>query len=179
MFLSLLEKRRSIRKYLEKTIEPEKVDKLIEAALRSFSGKGGQPWEFVIVDDRDMLLKLSTAKPGGATFLKNATLGIVVCADQSSDTCVEDASIASAIIHLSATDLGLGSCWIQIRNRNHSDGRPAQEYIAELLGIPSNLMVLSVVAMGYPDESKDPHAKAALRFDKIHKGRFGTKMVGE
>ncbi len=177
MFISLLEKRRSIRKYMEKAVEPQKIDKLVEAALRSFSGKDGQPWEFVIVDDRQMLEKLSNSKPGGAAFLKHAALGMVVCADpEKSDTSVEDASVAAAIIHLAAADLDLGSCWIQIRNRSHQDGRLSQEYVAELLGIPPNVMVLAIIAIGYPAVAKAPHQKASLRFDKIHKGCFGTKM---
>ena len=124
MFMKLLEKRRSIRKFTEQTVEPEKVQVLIEAALRSPSGRGINPWEFIVVEDRKLLSKLADAKQHGAAFLKGAPLGIVVCANpEKSDTFVEDASIASIIIQLAAESLGLGSCWIQMRNRNHRDGR--------------------------------------------------------
>lgn len=177
MLESLLEKRRSIRKYSDRKIEPEKINALMEAALRSPSGKSLCPWEFVVVDEPEMLEKLSDAKPAGAAFLKNAPLGIVICADQDkSDTCIEDASIAAIILQLAATDMDLGSCWIQFRNRNHKDGRPSPQYIAELLDIPPHYMIQAVVAIGYPAETKAPHKKEALKFEKVHKGRFGTKM---
>ncbi len=71
MFLSLVQKRRSIRKYLDKPVEKEKIELLIEAALRSPSSRGFNPWEFIVVTDRDLLEKLSKAKTHGASFLKN------------------------------------------------------------------------------------------------------------
>jgi nitroreductase len=124
-----------------------------------------------------MLEKLSTAKPAGAALLKNATLGIVICADQKkSDTCIEDASIAAIILQLAAESLGLGSCWVQLRNRKHEDGRSSQQYAAELLSIPDTYMIQAVMAIGYPAESKTPHKKENLHYGKIHKGRYGKKM---
>jgi len=115
MFLSLVTKRRSIRKYQEKPVEAEKIDILIETVLRSPSSRGLNPWEFVVVTDQGLLEKLSKAKPHGASFLKNAPMGIVVCADpEKCDVWVEDASIASIYIHLATESIGLGSCWIQI-----------------------------------------------------------------
>lgn len=169
MFMKLLEKRRSIRKFTEQTVEPEKVQVLIEAALRSPSGRGINPWEFIVVEDRKLLSKLADAKQHGAAFLKGAPLGIVVCANpEKSDTFVEDASIASIIIQLAAESLGLGSCWIQMRNRNHRDGRPAQEHIAELLEMPTDCIVQSVIAIGYPAETKAPHTRESLNFEKVH-----------
>lgn len=177
MFSTLLEKRRSIRQYSEKKIEPEKIDALIEAVLRTPSGKSIYPCEYIVVDDQQVLEKLSTAKPAGAALLKKATLGIVICADQEkSDTCIEDASIAAMILQLAAESLGLGSCWVQLRNRTHEDGRSSQQYAAELLGVPETYMILAVMAIGYPAESKPPHKKENLKYGKIHKGRFGEKM---
>jgi nitroreductase len=170
MFLNLLERRRSIRKFTDQVVEPEKVQILIEAALRSPSGRGINPWEFIILEDRQILSKLAEAKKSGAAFLKGATLGIVVCANpDKSDTFVEDASIASIIIQLAAESIGLGSCWIQMRNRNHRDGRPAQEHIEQLLEIPANCIVQSVIAIGYPAATKAPHPRESLNFEKVHK----------
>jgi nitroreductase len=177
MFHSLMHKRRSVRKYLERSIEPEKIDTLLEAALRAPSGKSKYPVEFIVVDDRDMLAKLSVSKPAGAAFLKHAALGVVICANQDkSDTCIEDASIASIVLQLAAESLGLGSCWIQLRNRTHEDGRSSQYYVAQLLDIPENYMVLAVMAVGYPAEAKAPHKRQTLKFEQVYKGRFGTKM---
>ena len=108
MFLSLIETRRSIRKYLRTRVESTKIDRLIEAALRSPSSKGSNPWAFIVVTEQEKLEKLSQAKPHGATFLKNAPLAIVVCANpDESDVWIEDASIASTFVMLAAESMDL------------------------------------------------------------------------
>ncbi len=176
MLVSLLQKRRSIRKFQDKKVEAAKVDALIEAALRSPSGNARYPWEFIVVNDRDLLEKLSQAKEHGAAFLAGAPLGIVVCADPAKqDVWIEDASIATTIIHLEATALGLGSCWIQIRERKNKSGQSAESVIAGLLGLPKNLKVLTMVAIGYPAEEKPGHAKDELLYGKVHYNRYGGK----
>ena len=175
MFIDLIRQRRSIRRYTSDVIETEKVELLEEAALRSPSSRGFNPWQFVFVTDPEMLGLLSKAKPHGSSFLKSAPLGIVVCADQEkSDVWVEDASIATIFIQLAAESLGLGSCWIQIRKRQHDNTQTAEAYIAELLNIPSNLKIESMIAIGYPAEKKNPHGKDSLQNEKIHINRFGT-----
>jgi nitroreductase len=109
MFSSLIQKRRSIRKFREKPVENEKIEILIEAALRSPSSRGHNPWEFIVVTEPGLLEKLSSAKMHGSEFLKNAPLGIVVCADEDKcDVWVEDCSIASTFIFLASESLGLG-----------------------------------------------------------------------
>ena len=177
MFISLLKERRSVRKYKDQPVESEKVDVLVEAALRSPSSRGFNPWEFIVVSDKDLLKKLSVAKPHGASFLKNAPLGIVVLANpEKSDVWVEDASIASILIHLAATSLGLGSCWVQMRKRMHDDTLSSEEYIRELLDIPSGMSVESIIAIGYPDEQKAPHGKENLAYEKVHGNGYGKKL---
>jgi len=174
MFLSLVQKRRSIRQYLERPVEKEKIELLVEAALRSPSSRGFNPWEFIVVTDRDLLEKLSKAKTHGASFLKNAPLGIVVCADpEKCDVWVEDASIASIFLHLAAESLELGSCWIQIRMRMHDQTKTAQEYVQELLNIPENLNVEAMIAIGYPAESKPPQRKENLPYEKVYYNEYG------
>jgi len=176
MLIALLQKRRSIRKFQDKEVEAEKIDTLIEAALRSPSGGAKKPWEFVVVTEKGILEKLSMAKEQGSALIKGASLGIVVCADPAKqDIWVEDAAIASTIIHLTAADLGLGSCWIQIRERKHKGDTPAESYIIELLSLPKNLKVLSMVAIGYPAEEKPGHEKEKLPYDKVHRNRYGQK----
>ena len=176
MLISLLQKRRVIRKFQNREVESEKIDTLIEAALRAPSGNARYPLEFVAVTDKNILEKLSQAKEHGSAFIKDASLGIVVCADPGKqDIWIEDAAIASTIVHLTAADLGLGSCWIQIRERKHKGDKPAESYIAEVLGLPKNLKVLSMVAIGYPAEEKPGHAKSELPYDKVHRNHYGKK----
>ncbi len=168
MFLELLKKRRSIRRYKEKSIEKEKIDILVEAALRSPSSRSLNPWKFVVVTDRSLLEELATAKPHGGSFIKDAPLAIVVCGDpDKSDVWVEDCSIASIILHLQATDLGLGSCWVQIRKRNRDEGQTAEDHVKEILGLDNRLMVEAIIAIGYPQEEKKEHAYDSLPFDKV------------
>jgi len=176
MLIKLLEKRRSIRKFLPTPVAPEQIDRLIEAALRAPSSRGFNPWEFIVITEPKLLEQLSAAKPHGASFLKRAPLGIVVCADtDKSDVWVEDTSIASILIHLAATSLGLGSCWIQIRKRMHDDHTSAEACIREILHIPGNLAVASIIAVGYPDETKKSHDKDSLQHEKVYLNRFGNR----
>ncbi|MCJ7593393.1 MAG: nitroreductase family protein [Desulfobacterales bacterium] len=173
MFIPLIQKRRSIRKFSDKPVESEKIDLLVEAALRSPSSRGFNPWSFVVVTDRGMLEKLSKAKLHGSAFLKKAPLGIVVCADpEKSDVWIEDASIATIFIHLAAASLGLGSCWIQIRERMQSETKTAQSYIQEVLGLPSNIQVLAMVGIGYAAEELSPHKIGDSEYEKVRLNTF-------
>ncbi len=174
MFAELIRNRRSMRHFQDRPIEPEKIDALVEAALRAPSSRGFNPWEFILVDRPDLLTQLATAKPHGASFLAGAPLGFVVCADpRRSDVWVEDCSIAVIFIQLMAESLGLGSCWIQIRKRRHADGRSARDHIADLLNIPAHLEVEAMLAIGYAAREKTPHSAAGLQFDKVHAGSYG------
>ena len=174
MFLSLAQDRRSIRKFKPKPIDPGQIDLLVEAALRSPSSMGKNPWSFIIVDDADQLKALASAKQFGSAFVKGAPLAIVICADpQISDVWIEDASIAAIYIHLAATSIGLGSCWVQIRNRMQNETTPSKAFVADLLGIEAHFEVLALVAIGYPDEEKPAHAIDSLQYEKVHKGEFG------
>ncbi len=167
--IELLRARRSIRKYTDKAIEPEKIEILKEAALRSPSSRNIDPWEFIFVTDRELLVKLSRSKPHGAKFLEGAALGIVVCADSSkSDVWIEDCSIVSILIQLVAQSIGLRSCWIQIRKRMFDDALTSGQYIKDLLNMPEQIEVESIVAVGYPAEEREPLPKDALEYEKIH-----------
>ena len=168
MFLDLLKKRRSIRRFQEKPVEKDKIDILVEAALRSPSSRSLNPWEFVVVTDRSLLEELATAKPHGGSFIENAPLAIVVCGDPGkSDVWVEDCSIAALILHLQAVDLGLGSCWVQIRKRNRNEGQTAEDYVKKILGLDSRLAVEAIIAVGYPQEEKKEHSRDSLLFNKV------------
>lgn len=169
---NLLVKRRSIRKYKDNPIEKDKVEQLIRAALLAPTSRNTRAWEFIVADDPEILGKLSVAKPG-AQALKGAAMGIVVLADpQTSDVWIEDTSIAATILLLTAQSLGLGACWIQIRERMYKEGITAGEYVREVLGIPENLQVEAIVSLGYPDETRPEHTEDELLRNKIHWNKF-------
>jgi len=172
--LDLLMTRRSIRKYKSIEIEDEKIDLILKAALLSPSSRGICPWEFIVITDKTELNELSRCKQGGSDFLKDSSLGIVVLADaDKSDVWIEDTSIASIIIQLEAQDLGLGSCWIQIRDRMHDENTTAEDYIRKLLLIPHNMRVESIISIGYPDENKSGHNEDELKYEKVHISKYG------
>jgi nitroreductase len=178
MFLSLIQERRSIRKFLNHPVEPEKVEQLMEAALRSPSSRSLNPWEFIVVNDPVLLRKMAIAKPHGAAFLRTAPLGVVICADsQKCDVWIEDASVATTYIMLAAQSLGLGSCWVQIRLREHNVNQTAGDYLRELLDLPEYLKVESVIAIGYPAENPPPHPKEELQYEKVHYNTYSGKKT--
>lgn len=172
-FFELLKTRRSIRKYLPKAVEPEKIAKLTNAALMSPASKRSNPWEFIVIQDKEMLLELSGSRPHGSQFLEGATLGIIVIADTTkSDVWMEDASIASIIMQLQAHDLGLGSCWVQIYGRQRDETTTAESFIKGLLNIPDHFAVLSIISIGYPDEERKAYEEDKLPTQKIHFDKF-------
>jgi nitroreductase len=168
MVFKLIQKRRSIRQYKIRPVENGKINILVETLLRSPSSRGQNPWKFVIVTDKKLLTHLARSKHHGSAFLKNAPLGIVVCGNpKKSDVWIEDCAVASVFVQMVAESLKLGSCWIQIRKRKHSDSRTAESYIREALDLPHYLKVASIIAIGYPGEKKIPHPKASLDFSCV------------
>ncbi len=166
--LDILRKRRSIREYKNETIEKEIIEQLKEAALRSPSSRSINPWRFFFITDKVMLEDLSRAKEQGSSFLRGAGLGVAVCADENeSDVWIEDCSIASIILQLTGVSLGLGSCWIQIRNRMHRDSQASEDFVRSVLHLSDNLRVESIISFGYPDEDKSPIPASQLEYSKI------------
>ncbi|GAA0720838.1 nitroreductase family protein [Clostridium malenominatum] len=174
--LELVKKRRSIRKYKDIKIEKDKIEKLIECALLSPTSKNSMPWEFIIVDDKNILEELSKAKQAGGAFLKDAALAIVILGDPSkSNVWIEDTAIATTVLHLASEDMGLGSCWIQIRERNHDENTKSEDFVRKVLNIPENIMVEAIVAIGYPDEVKAPHDEETLKYEKVFLNGYNNK----
>ncbi len=178
MFNELAGKRRSVKIYANRPVEADKIDEIIEAALRSPSGRAARPWSIVVVTDKGLLEKFSVAKPQGAAFLKDVPVAVVVCGDPSvSGLWIEDCSIAAVTMQYVAQDLGLGSRWAQMRGNNFKEGTTSTQYIAKLLGLPETLTVECIIAIGYPGEEMIPYKKNELRFDKVSYNHYGQKRV--
>lgn len=171
--LPLLRKRRSIRRFKSRPVEQDKIDALLEAALRSPSSRNLDPWEFVVIDDPELLQRVGQAKAHGSTFVAGAPLAVVVVADpERCDVWIEDCSIAAIILQLTAESLGLGSCWAQIRLRPHDADTSAEDYLRDLLGLPMGYKVEALIGIGYPDEVKEGHPSESLHYDKLHWNRY-------
>jgi len=174
MFTELLKTRRSIRKYQDKPLEKDTLDTILKSALLSPTSRGLRPWEFVAVTDRAMLHKLAGCKEHGSAFLSDAAAAVVVVADTAGgDVWIENTSIASIVMQLAAHDLGVGSCWIQVRGRYHSQDMKAEDYIKDALGIPASYAVESIVAFGYAGEEKASALEPELPHAKIHRETYG------
>ena len=172
-FASLIKQRRSTRKFTEEPLTPEQVEAILKAGLMAPSSKRSNPWQFIVVEDKEMLHKLAHCKNGGSAFLEGCSLAVVVCADvMESDVWVEDASVASIYMQLQAEDLGLGSCWCQIRNRVTEDERDSNDYVRFLLQIPYQLDVLSIIGFGHKDQVRKPFDESHLQWEKIHLGKY-------
>lgn len=169
----LLKTRHSIRKYLPKEVEQEKIKQITLAALMAPASKKSNPWEFIIVEDKLMLQKLSECRSHGSQMLADSPLGIVIIADKTkSDVWMEDASIAAIIMQLQAQDLGLGSCWIQVYGREKDECKTAEKYICELFNVPEHYSALCILSIGYPNEERKPFEIEKLATEKIHSGMF-------
>ena len=127
-FKDLAQLRRSHRKFTEEEISPEDVQTILRAALMSPTSKSQRAWHFVVVEDKEDIAKLADAKDLGSQFMKGAPLAIAVLGDPLKNDCwVEDASIAAVSMQYQAEELGLGSCWVQMRGRGLADGTSADD----------------------------------------------------
>ena len=172
-FKDLAQLRRSHRKFTDEEIDAEDVRLILRAALMSPTSKGQRAWQFVVVDDPQDIEKLSDAKEIGSQFLKGAPLAIVVLGDPLQNDCwMEDGSIAAISMQYQAEDLGLGSCWIQMRGRGLNDGTSADTVIRGILDIPENLCVLCVLAFGHKADERKPQNEEKLKWENVHAGKF-------
>lgn len=171
MLLDLMKNRRSIRKYTDKKIEKEKIEMLKKAALLSPTSKNKQGWEFIFIENKDTLEKLSKVKNKGGLMVKDAALAIVVTINSSNnDVWIEDGSVAATHIYLMAEELGLGCCFVQIRNRfNNSEGTiNSQDLVRDILSIPDGIEVLCILSIGYKNEELKATNLEDLKYNKIH-----------
>lgn len=166
-------KRRSIRKYKDILVEKEKIDNILEHALISPSSRSRKPWEFITVTDKSLLIELSQSRQHGSSFIKDAPLAMVIISDQEKcDVWIEDSAIAAYTIQLSAFSVGLGSCWVQVRDRMKTDIESTESFIKKVLSIPDGYKVECIISLGYADEEKEEYTKNDMDFSKVHTNGF-------
>lgn len=170
--MNLLKTRRSIRKYRQEKVEKEKVDAMLKGALMAPTSRNRRSWEFIVVEDKEKIEKLSECRESGSQLLAGAPLAVVVAIGESYDVWIEDASIAAVIMQLTAHSLGLGTCWVQVRGRQYSGDISSADYIKKILEIPESTEVECIIAIGYPNEEKASHNENSLLYNKIHKEKY-------
>ena len=172
-FQNLLIQRRSIRKYTDDLLQPEETEMILKAALLSPTSKNAHSWQFVVVEDKEMLQKLAHCKPHGSIFVADCALAVVVLGNPLvSDVWVEDASIASFAMQLQAEDMGIGSCWVQVRERDLDENIAAADYVRDALEIPMPYEVLSIIALGKKQKERRPNDIDNLPWENVHIGEF-------
>lgn len=172
-FHELLVNRRSIRKYTAEKIDPEHVRLILEAGLLAPTSKSARAWQFIVVEDEEMLEKLSACKTMGAGPIAKCALAVVVAVDSTmTEPWIEDASVAASYMQLQAAALGLGSCWIQVRDRFTADGTPSNEYVQDALGIPETCPIVCILTFGHKNEERKPQDTSKLKWENVHIGKF-------
>lgn len=172
-FKDLVRIRRSHRKFTEEEINPDHVQTILRAALMSPTSKSQRSWQFVVVENKNDIEKLADAKDLGSQFMKGAPLAIAVLGDpQTNDCWIEDCSIAAVSMQYQAEELGLGSCWAQMRGRGLTDGTPADEVIRGILDIPANYRTLCIIAFGHKADERKPQNEDNLKWENVHVDKF-------
>lgn len=166
--------RRSVRSYSGEQVPMEKLNQIIMAGLSSASSRGARPWELIVVRDKDKLIQLSGCRlKGTSRMLAGADAAIVVLGDETkSDVWIEDCSIVMANMHLMASALGVGSCWIQGRNRDAIDGDSTEEFLRPILRFPDNYRLEAILSLGMPEEEAPARSPESLPFEKVHINQF-------
>jgi len=163
--LENIAERKSVRKYLNKSVEEDKIEAMVKAGMAAPSGMDRRPWEFVVVTDREALDSMAAKLPY-AKMLTNAPLAIVVCGDTTrSSYWYLDCSAATQNVLLAAEALGLGAVW--------TAAYPYEDRIdvvRQNTGLPENIVPLCVIPIGYPDGPQ----KAKDKFDpqRVHRNKY-------
>lgn len=163
--------RRSVRGFLKRAVEENKLREVLKAAMFSPNSWGTRPWEFIIVRSAETKKALARATAHSG-FVDRAPLVIVVCFDtKKSRRFKEDSSIAAEHIHLEAVNQGLASCFVQIADGGDPPGS-AEKLVKKLLSIPEDIRVMCMMPLGYAARGLAAHKDGEYDPAKVHEERF-------
>lgn len=166
--LEFLKTRRSIRKFKPKPVSEDLIFKILDVARYAPSAGNRQPWEFIIVKDKEKIKKLAEVHPWAKPLL-GAPVAIVVIGNQNISPISYHVDCANTTIYimLAAYAYGLGTVWIQtLRNI---------EEIREILNLPQNMIPISILAVGWPDEKPTVRPRKPLK-ELVHIDTYGNKL---
>lgn len=153
-FKDLLAERRSVRKYSEREVPREVVERLLRETLTAPSSRNSRSTRLLVVEDPATVARMAAMRDYGSGFLKGAPRAIVVLGDTAaSDLWKVNAAISATVLQLACVDEGLASCWVHVegrpRRREEPDGEQAADYLRTFLPIPEGCEPLCVIAFGY------------------------------
>ena len=167
--MDIIFNRRSVRKYTEQKIEPEKVDRMLRAAMQAPSATNQQPWEFLVIDDKDTIVKLAEFSPY-AKMLPGAPLAMVILEKQGMRAPLfteQDLGAAVQNLMLQAVEDGLGSVWMGVGR-----GTERETSLTEMFNLPETVKPFAVLAIGYPADQNAN--KFVDRYDetRVHYNKY-------
>ena len=158
--------RRSIRRYKEQSVEQEKIDKLLKAAMQAPSATNQQPWEFMVVQNKEKLGKLAGIS-AYSKMVADAPLAIVLLANEDRMRLQlhweQDMAAATQNILLEAAHLDLGGVWIGV-----APMQDRMDLISELYGLKSKLRPFCVIPIGYPEDGQEHKFVDRYDPDRVH-----------
>lgn len=160
--------RRSVRKFLPRAVEPEKIDRILRAAMQAPSATNQQPWEFLVVDDRQLIDRLSQfsrysklllGAPLAVVALERTGLRARTFVPQDMGACVEN-------LMLQAVEEGLGSVWMGV------GGGERRQFINDMFSLPRTVEPFAVIAVGYPEEENANHFTDRYEEERVHFNKY-------
>ncbi len=158
---TILAKRRSTRKFIDRPVPAEVIDRILHEALSAPSARNSRSTRLLVVEERPQIARMADMRDYGSGFLTEAPVAIVVLGDPAcSDLWRENAAIVATLLQLACVDEGLASCWVHVdgrpRRKETPAGEQAADYLRSFLPIPEGCAPLCVIAAGYSDFTPAP-----------------------
>lgn len=160
-FKTILEKRRSTRKFLPRKVEHDKLQRIVDMALQAPSSRNCRSTRLLVVEQPEMLEKIAAMRDYGSAFVSGAAAVILVMGDRRvTDLWIDNCAITATVMQLAIVDEGMASCWVHVNGRpcrvKEPDGKQADEYLRKMLPIPDDYGILCAIALGYSDFTPAP-----------------------
>ncbi|MDY0266539.1 MAG: nitroreductase family protein [Methanimicrococcus sp.] len=163
--------RRSVRKYQDKTVPIERIEEAVKAAMFAPSARNQQPWEFIIINKKELLNEIPTFSPHAA-MVKNASAGVLICFNKDYETAEgffpQDLGAATQNLLLSLHASGIGAVWTGVYPREERMGG-----FIKMFELPKNIIPYSFIIIGYPENK--PEAVDRFKKERIHYNEYVKK----
>lgn len=160
-FNDLLSRRRSVRRFSDRVVPREVIERVLAAALTAPSARNARSTRFMVIADRNTIARMAQMRDYGSAFMAGAPVAILVMGDSAaSDLWVDNCAISATLLQLACVDAGLASCWVHVAGRPRlkaePQGQTAEQYLRTLLPIPEQWRVECIIACGYSDFTPAP-----------------------
>lgn len=157
--------RRSIRKFTNQAVEPEKIDRLLRAAMQAPSAVNQQPWEFIVVQDKEVLAQVAATSPYANPVISSGVTFVLLADEDKMKVPAawhQDMGAAAENLLLEAVHLGLGGVWLGVSTTD-----VVMQNVSNLFQLPKNIRPFAFLAVGYPDEQENKFVDR-YQADRVH-----------